>query len=30
MDNLVKEGELSKIGNDTYAIKKDKVYFFLS
>lgn len=28
MDNLVKEGVLSKIGNDTYAIKKDKVYFF--
>ncbi|MCI28065.1 HORMA domain-containing protein, partial [Trifolium medium] len=24
MDNLVKEGVLSKIGNDTYAIIKDK------
>lgn len=24
MDNLVKEGVLSKIGNDTYSIKKDK------
>lgn len=27
MDNLVKEGVLSKIGNDTYAINKDKVGF---
>jgi hypothetical protein len=28
MDNLVKEGVLSKIGKDTYAIIKDKVDIF--
>ena len=30
MDKLVKDGVLSKTGNDTYAINKDKVDFSLN